>query len=288
MRLVMGFGVAALAAGIALTGCQVQTDLYPAPPPCEGPLCGNSPSGGGGIVPKPDGGSGAGGTGGTGSSSSSTGGNVGINQIGTVTRLVSPSFDDTTTQVLSAAATIFGSPNGGNSYSTPYDVATGKFTLTNVPSGPTWFLVQDESSGAADILSTISFATLPVLGNFSLPVIDRGTMQTIALSLPTVAAQGISSLAAQVILVISHANAPYKGVKVTGGAGGAKIAYDNGAGYTDSTTAATGTRGTVILFNAGLSSPSIITVTDTATQNEYDFPVQTAPGTVTIAGFEIQ
>ncbi|APR79438.1 Hypothetical protein A7982_04785 [Minicystis rosea] len=276
MRFVWNFGVAALAAGIALAGCQKDTDLYPAPPGCEGSTC--TPSISGGSTPEKDGGQGGGGTGGAPAT---------IDQTGTVHRIVSSTFDDTSTQPYTGAATIVALPQVGGMVSTMYGGAAGTtFSFTKIPSGPAWFLVQDDTGGTGEVLSTISFASLPVLSNFTLPIIDLGTMQNIAYSLPTVSSQGVSTLAAQVILFVYHANAPYKGVQVVGGAGGAKIAYDNGSGYSDSATA-TGTNGTVILFNAGLSSLSKIVLKDTSTQQTYEVPVQVATGAATLAGIDI-
>ncbi|MFT3770043.1 MAG: hypothetical protein QM820_31835 [Minicystis sp.] len=277
MRFSLGFGAAALAAGVALTGCQEAGTKYPPPSSCEGSMCGGTPPGGG--VTGQDGGQGGGGTGGAGAT---------IDQSGTVHRVVSPSFDDTVATPYGEAATIVFLPDSGTSTSASYGGGAGTtFSFTQIPSGRAWFFVQDDTAGAAQVLSTFSYWQLPVLGTFSLPVIDLGTMQSIAANLPTVAAKGgVLTNGAQIILKVVHATLPYKGVQVTGGSGGAQVAYDSGSGYSD-TALATGAQGTIILFNSGLAGPSSITLTDTSTQMSYGVEVQASPGGATILGVEI-
>jgi len=285
MRFVLDLGGVALAAGLALGGCSVNTDRYPPPAQCTGSRCDNT-----GSPPgiKTTTGSGGGGQGGAGGAGGSGGAAALIDQSGTVHRITSPDFQDLSTTSYAGLATIVALPNAGGTIQAPYGGSNGTtFTLAGVPSGATWLLVQDQTSGASGIISTFSYARLPVLGAFTLPVIESGALDTVASALPTVVTKGVSPLVAQVILLVAQNGSPFEGVSVTGGSGGAQIAYDSGAGYSDSATA-TGPGGAIILFNAGLSGLSTITLTDAATSKTYGVEVQAAPGTATLASVELQ
>lgn len=274
MRFVLRFALA-----IALVACAPDKELYPAPPGCEGDLC-NSPPVTGGTIGK---------DGGAGGDSSGTGGAPAtIEQTGTVHLLASPSFRDTATSSYPGSATIHAiSVAKGTSATTPYGSTTGTlFDFAAIPSGATWLLVEDTSGGAGGVLSTFSYAELPVLPSIVLPVVDKGTLDGVASSLPSVAATGVSTQAAQVILFVSKGGAPFAGAKVSGGSGNAQIAYDAGAGYSDSATS-TGPNGTAILFNASLAGKATLQVTDTATAKTWSFDVQTGPGSATLAAIEL-
>jgi hypothetical protein len=206
---------------------------------------------------------------------------------GSVVRLTAQTFDDASPATFAGAATIV-APGPGGTVSAMYGGTAGTtFDLKGVDTGQVWFEVQDGTSGGAGILSTLSVVNLPALGAITLPVIDLGTLQIIAGSLPSVAPVGVSAQASQVILLIQHGNAPFKGVSVSGGASGAAIAYDlGGSAYSDTATA-TGTAGIAILFNAGLSGTSTLTLTDTATMKTYQVAVQAAKGAATIVGISL-
>lgn len=283
MRFALNFAVVALAVGLALGGCSIDDNRYPAPQPCTGSKCG------GNTTPpsaNPTTGSGGGGQGGAGGTGGTGGAPTSIEQIGTVHLITSTDFQDNGTSY-AGAATIFALPNAGGMYSAPYGGSNGTtFDLKNIPSGPAWLLVQDDTGGTSGIISTLSFAKLPVLSGFALPVIDLGVLTTIATGLPTVSAKGVSTLAAQVILFVQKNGVPKKGIAVTGGSAGGQIAYDSGASYSDS-AAATSAGGTVILFNAALAGLSTITLTDQATTTTYAVDVQAAPGAATIVTVEL-
>ena len=127
------------------------------------------------------------------------------------------------------------SPLGpGQSLSASYSGTGGTpFDLPGVglANEPAWFLVQDASSGGSNILSTYQPVNLPVVGPLTLVVVDSGTLQNIASPIAALSATGLSSQAAQVILLLQHAGAPYQGVVVSGGQAGAVVAYDRGRPY---------------------------------------------------------
>jgi len=263
MRFALGF-----AAALALLGCQPSAERYPPPPGCEGPDCDSV--GPGSHTTGPDGGAGGQGT----------GGGATVDQSGTVHRIFSPDFSDTTGTPYTGVATIHAGAKSG-----PYGGSTGTtFTLQGLPSGATWFEVEDTTpGGGSGVISTFSFAKVPVAGNFALPVLDLATLQNIGDTLPTVSVTGVSLSAAQVVLVVRQGTGFYKGLSVTGGTAGGKIAYDNGNGvYSDSSTE-TGAAGTVIVFNAGLAGSVDITVTDAALQKSWTIPIEAAPGVATLA-----
>lgn len=252
-------------------GCSPADTTYPPPPPCQGPHCNTNPAGG--SNPGQDGG----GIGGSDAGTPAAG-----DVTGTVHRIANGAFDDLDT-LFNSSATVVALPPGAAMISAPYGGSAGtSFKLPSVPSGLIWFFVRDETSGGAGVLSTLSLVQLPALTSIPLPVIDLGVLQNIASSLPAVSAKGVSSLAAQIILILTHGNGPYKGVAVSGGAAGAQIVYDLGPGnYTDTGTV-TGAAGTVILFNSGLAGLSTLTLTDPTTMTTYHLPVQTAAGAATV------
>lgn len=276
---------------VGLAGLDCQGTLTDYPPaggcPVDSGVC--SP-GGGGVM-------GAGGA----STSTGTGAGGSINQPGTVGSVTSPVFPSGALTVFSGLATIVDLPSVGVTHTAPYAPALGaggspgslgaggsptgpnSFDLTGVPAGLSWLLVQDLSNGASGIYSTYSLATLPVVPSITLPVVEQLVLTNIASNLPSVQAHnGVSPLAAQVVLVLTHANAPFAGVTVTGGSGGAEIAYDIGPGtYSDSATT-TGSGGTIILFNAALQGAAAITLQNTTTMTSYSIGVQTGPGIVTL------
>jgi hypothetical protein len=261
---------------LSIAACEKQLEKYPPPPPCEGPGC---VSGGGK-------GSGAGGaSGGTGGAGGAPVGPADLN--GTVHRISSPTFDDQAMIGFTGSATILAPGPSGN-VTAQYGGSVGTtFDLPGVNSGVDWVLVQDASGGGSGILSTYSPVSLPSTSPIALPVLDAGLLTNIASNLPTVSAKGVSSLAAQVILIVTHQGAPYKGLAVTGGTGGAEIAYDIGPGAYSDQTMSTSTGGTIILFNAGIAGSQLITLTDTSTMMSYGITIQAATGAATIAAIEI-
>lgn len=274
----MRFVLPLLMVAVCLPACMADKERYPAPPDCEGTLC-NGTTPGGNTVGGKDGGT-EGGAGGAAT--------MPIDQTGTVHLITSQSLNIGPTTSYTGAASIRAlSLVDGTSSTAPYGGVSGTtFDFKGISSGSTWFLVEDTSGGAGGIISTFSFADLPVLPSISVPVIDLGVLQNIASSLPSVAGSGVSTLGAQVVLFISKAGASYAGAKITGGSGGAQIAYDFGSGYSDSANA-TGPAGTVILFNAALAGKSNITITDTANMQAYNIEVQAGPNTATLAAYEL-
>jgi hypothetical protein len=269
---------------LSVAACEPELKHYPPPGECQqedgGPSCVQNPAGGGTAA--------AGTGGGTTTSAGGTGGAVPTGDFtGTVHRIVSPAFDDAAMVQYTGAATIV-APGANGNVSAMYGGTVGTtFTLTGAATGNVWILVQDGTNGGGGILSTFVPATLPSTGPLALPVVDLGLLQNIANNLPTVSGIGVSQLAAQVVLQLFHNNAPFKGLKVTSGANGAQIAYDTGPGlYSDSATA-TGSAGTVILFNAPFNGAHAITFTDTATSTTYDVTIQAGTGAATLAIVEL-
>lgn len=260
-----------------LWGCANDTSRYPAPPACEGTLCnGITP---GGTNP---------GTGGADAGTGTGGAAATIDQSGTVYRVTSPTFDDTPATSYPGAVTVHAISDVTHTSDTaPYGGAAGTtFNFTGIPSGPTWFLAEDASGGTAGVISTFSRSDLPVLPSLAIPLVDRGTLENIALSLPTLALTGVSSQLAHVILFVNRGGAPSAGASVATGTGNAQIVYDFGSGYSDSATA-TGSLGIAILFNASLTGESSILITDNATNKTYTATVQAGLGAATMAGIEL-
>jgi hypothetical protein len=276
MRFVLRFGVAALGAGLALVGCQQGNESrYPGLTDCTTD-CGGGPPPTGSFPDAGVGGSSSGGTGGAAAT---------IDQAGTVHRILDPGFSDKGT-AFTGTAIIVAYPDQGAQATQPYGGTAGTtFTFPAIPAVPTWFFVQDTSSGAAGVLSTFSRFSLPVAAGLALPVIDLGTLQIIAMSLPTVVTIGAG---AQIILFVTQGSVPLKGVKVTSGAGNGQLAYDIGPSYTDTAGAATGTGGVILVLNSGLSGKQTLTLTDTATLKTYDVEVEAAQGAATLVGYELK
>ncbi len=204
--------------------------------------------------------------------------------LGGVDLISAPTFADTGTAYSGAANIVALPPVGSTITSTFAGGAGATFDLLDMPSGNSWILVQDTSGGSAGIVSTYSgpWGT-PNPSPITLPVLSSQLLTNIASDLPGTLIGGVSSLAAQVVLIVTHGGAPYQGLSVTGGAGGAHVVYDIGPGAYSDTTSATSTGGTIILFNMSTTSTTAtISLTDTATAVVYSVPVQTAPGTATL------
>jgi hypothetical protein len=259
----------------AAAGCGSNLETYGPPTNC--------PPGTNCIVVS-GGGSGAGAGGADGGTD---GGGTSTEVTGTVIKLISETFNDAAPVTYAGVATIV-APGPAGTVTAMYGGTGGTmFDLLGVDTGQVWFEVQDGTSGGSGILSTLSVVNLPAIGGVTLPVIDQGTLTTIASSLPSIATAGVSMQASQVILIIEHSNLPYKGIAVSGGAAGAALAYDTGGSAYSDTATATGTAGVAILFNSGLSGTSTLTLTDTTTQMSYQVAVQAAKGAATIVALSL-
>jgi hypothetical protein len=107
-------------------------------------------------------------------------------------------------------------------------------------------------------------------------------LQNIASSLPSLSGAGVSTVASQIVLLITNAGAPYAGVSVTGNTGGAVVAYDNGSGVYSDTNTATRSAGIIILFNSALTGTQVITLTDSNMKSAQPV-VLASQGAVTLA-----
>jgi hypothetical protein len=228
---------------------------------------------------------------GTASGSSSTGGVGGAGPTsdlsGTVHSIASPAFTDSGTS-FSGAASIAIYPSKGNQINAGYGGSSGTtFDAQNLPAGKAWLFVEDQSMGASGVWSTVSSLTLPQIGTVALPVIDQALVTGIAATLPTVMAKGVSTTASHVVLLLTHAGAPYKGVQVTGGSGGALIAYTGAGTYSDSATT-TGTAGVALLFDTSLSGLATITVTELTSMKSWPVEVLTGAGAITLASADLE
>jgi hypothetical protein len=286
MRLVSTLG-ALFAVGFTGLGCQGPLENYP--PLTSGcPVGSNTCSPGGGAV------MGAGGS----PTTTTTGAGGAINQSGTVVLVTLPSFVlSSPPLVYMQGATINVLPSGGGEFNTSYPTALGTggslgagggatsdtFELTNIRGGAAWFWVQDTTNGATGIYSTYSWANnLPVLPSITLPVVQQQMLMNIASDLPSVGTNSPVA-GATAVLMLTLNNLPYSGVSVNSNVGDAKIAYDVGPGtYSDSATA-TGSGGTIILFNSGLSGPQSINLLDTTTMAASSIAVYMGQGSVTLA-----
>ncbi len=270
-----------LAVAVAVS-CQPAVPDFGPPGVCnpDAGLCPMTTSGGAGVGATTTTTTGVGGSGGVGPGTPVTGG---------VDLITEPDFIDSALVPYHAVATIAAYPATGGMTSTTFGSATGAgggsgvgamFTFPSLPAGSTWFFVNPQSTATA--LPTLSLASLPIPGTFTLPVVDPTTMQSAANGAAGLAGNGISAAASQIVVLIQNAGVPYQGVTVTGATGGAVVAYDTGDGvYSDQATA-TGIAGTVILFNSGLRGRQVLTFTDMNMMSS-TVVVLAAQGAVTLA-----
>jgi hypothetical protein len=259
---------------LAAAGCEPAIPNYPYAGDCEveAGVCGVHSGGGVGAAPAD------GGTTGTG-----MGGASGASELqGSVSLITSECFTAGTT--FTGAASIVVQPAAGS----PITVGVGgtnpmTFDIMGVPSSSAWILVQDTSMGGAGIFSTYTYWTLPEPPGIAVPVIDSGMFTSIANGLPSLAQTGgISTQAAHVVMQITHAGAGVAGIAATGGFGAATVVYDTGGCAYDDQATKTGAGGTIILFNAGLSGATNITLTNTATSQAFSVPVFAGAGIVSL------
>jgi hypothetical protein len=240
----------------------------------------NCDLGDGGSCPPPS--LGGSGTGASHGSSSSGGGDAGagLHLTGSVALVSSPAFDLATATPYQGTANVVGTGAQGDVVA-PYGGAAGtKFDLAGLSPGTQWLLVQD-TSGNAGVLSTWSSAGVPSAGPVTLPLLDTQTLAQIAAA--SNVAGGLSPTAAQVIVRVTKSGAPLANVTATGGLGSAVVVYDTGPGTYSPAATATGSGGTILLFNAQLSGESAITLKDGTSMATYMVPVHAAPGAATMA-----
>ena len=284
-RLLWGAVAACVAGSLYLAGCEKAGDKYGPQPECSSDNCDSNIGAKGGSV-------GSGGAGGGTTTGPTT------NITGTVVRLSSPDFTTTLGTSYTGDATILGPGASGATVTATYPTSsplagTGggtsdSFTLSGVVTGNQWLEVRDDTSGGAGVMTTFSQADITSsLGQITLPLVDLGMLQNIASNLPSVATNGVSTIASQIVLFIGKNDVPLKGVHVTSGAVGGIPVYDLGSGiYSDSATS-TGEAGTIIIFNSGASGSATIVVTDTATNNSFQVVVPVSPGAITLGAFGI-
>jgi hypothetical protein len=223
-----------------------------------------------------------GGGGNGGSSGSGAGGGAQANVTGTVQEYVDSGFTALGSTLFSKPALVTALPSMVTSTYDSANNASTQFDLMNVPSGPTWFLVQDQPVGSANVYPTLSYSTVPAAA-LALPLIAQEDFNQVASAVAGVG--GVTPGTAQVVLILYNSNGTmlYSGVSVTGGSGNGTIAYDTGVSGTYSSLAtSTGAAGTVILFNAALNGLTPITLLDTATMTPFSLSVWTNPNAVTL------
>jgi hypothetical protein len=208
---------------------------------------------------------------------------------GTIGLVTSECFGPPTTPFTGAVSLVV-TPSAGSPVTVPYgngggtggSPTTASFDLPNLTGSSAWALVEDTTNGGSGILSTLSYLTLPQIGPVEIPVIDSGMFTSLATSQPDLAATGLDTSAAQLVLQIAHAGSPYQGVSLTSGVSGT-VAYDTGGCTYDDTASATGSDGIIIVFNAGGSGAITITLTSSTTTppTSYSVPAQTVAGAVT-------
>lgn len=268
---------------VSLLGCPQDNVGNYGPPPSgcilDTGTCGAGSPGGGGMKDA-----------GTGSDGGGTGGAQGASELtGSVARMETPDFTTVSPTPLTGAANIVIQPASGPQIMVPYGgMNPTTFDAMSVPAGLSWIYVQDQSGGASGIWSTVSAVNVPQLAPIVLPVVDQQLFTSVAAGLPSVQLKGVSTQAAHIVLLLQHQGAPYKGVQLTSGSAGATVVYDIGPGtYSDQATA-TSTGGTILLFNAGVTGLTTISLTDPALMKTYQVALFTATGAVTIAGFDLE
>jgi hypothetical protein len=271
MRFVLPVGVAVVGLGFVGLGCEPSLPRYHEIPQCEGNTCsmivGSTLAGGGGN--------------GSGGNSSGAGGDVQMDVTGTVEKDTNTGFLPITGTQYNAQAVIQSISALGQMVSTTYGTGNNptQFDLSNVPTGPTWFLVEDQL-GTSGVYNTLSFGTVPALASLTLPVVDKTTFDGIASTVGL--AGGVSTTAAQVVLVLNNGTTAAQGIAVSGGDGGGTIVYDDGVGNYVVAATSTGSAGTAIIFNAALNGQATITLTNTTTNHTNQVTVWTGPGAVSI------
>jgi hypothetical protein len=277
---VLGAFVLTITAGVVQlgVGCGGGIPNYPLLiDPCDdGGEC--KPASGAGV------GVGVGGSGGsstsTSTSTSSTGGAPATSTLmGTVHRITANTFEDTGASFTSSA-TIQVYPSAGNEQSASYGGSSGaSFTVKDLASGTAWLAVVD----ASGVWSTVSSVTAPQISSVTIPVIDDALVTSVAATLPSVQAKGVSATASHVVLFVTKSGAPASGISVSGTPGGAIVAYDTGSGTYSDTATATGSAGVVLLFDATLGGMTSITLEETGSQSTWKVPIFTGSGVVTVA-----
>lgn len=262
---------APLLLGPALGCVDERQPIGPSAPACAGGFC---PPSGGGTTP--------GGTGATGGGPGD-GGLQGVPVTGNVVVTSSETFETFTPYA--GEAEISAPGIGGATSLAPYGAATGAtFSLDDIQSGLTWFLVRDVTSGGAGILSTRSPVFLPAGPSISLPVVDRAMLQTVAMSLGTF----LDPEAAQVVVRVRRGGAPLSGVSVTN-VGSGFVAYDEGAGVYSDAASGTGGAGVILLLNAA-GEGALGTLAVTLGDGGKTYPLEPFPvvaGGATLADYEL-
>jgi len=270
-------GVVLSGLGLSVLACQSDYTMYPGIEGCDTDAGHCNNAAGGGVVP------GAGGSTSASSTSGVGGATAATTLLGGVDIITAPTFQDTGTPY-SGAANIVAVPQAGGTITTMFTGGSGAtFELLDMPAGNAWILVQDTSGGAAGILSTYSGPVgTPNPAQITVPVLSSQLLTNIASNLPGALIGGVSPLAAQVVLVVTHGGAPYQGLTVSGGAGSAHVVYDIGPGSYSDTTTATSTGGTIVLLNLGTLGAATISLTDTTTMAVVPVTILTAANAATL------
>lgn len=171
-------------------------------------------------------------------------------------------------------ATVYGDGLSHQQIAQPYDGAS--FTIDGVRTGDTWFLVAPTSPSDL-FFPTYSLQAVPADKLF-LPLLDQDVLTKIAIE----AGVALSTAQAQIVLRVTHAKSPRKGISAQS-AGAGLVLYDFGPGTYSVQDKVTGDRGVIVLLNQASSS---ITLTDAAA-HVYHVDVRPESGTATLLDVEV-
>jgi len=267
----MRMSVGVLAALLLLSvGC-VEDRTLVQPPDVNCPECG--PPGGGDGDGDGDGGQGVGGSG----AQSSV--------VGTVVVLATPSFDQivgydgaaTVVALDSKLSRLADDPVSGG--------ADGTFQLDEIPGGPFWLFVDDDTNGATGVFSTYTRQIAPASA-VAAPVVDVAVLTSIGQGLlPPVLP---SADDAQVFVELVRNGAALPNVQVVNAQSAEVVAFDNGPSDFSTGFDTTGSFGRILILNLAASGQRLFTlqlIDDTGASFSVEMPI--ASGAATVVGFEI-
>jgi hypothetical protein len=241
------------------------------PPPC--PAC---MSAGALMVDPASTSTGAGGA--TGAGGSGQGGGETVTVSGNVVTVDSLAFDSAIPYAKPGTVYAYAYGSSAQELSQPYNGVT--FSIDHVTTGENWFRVLPMDT-TDNVFPTYSVQNVGS-ASLELPVLDKQVLTTIGLD----AGLALSTLDAQIVIMVSRNGHPLKGIKADagGGLGAGEIVYDFGPASYSKQDDATGDRGVIVLLNMTSTS---ITLTDTATMTTYHPVVRPDPGTATLLALEL-
>jgi len=264
-----------------LFGCVDDRADPHAGPGCSTPGCG--------VVKNPPTTSGAGGAGNTGGSGSGGSGDP-TDVTGTVKVMDDPALSKTQVASYDGSATILAQLDGAlDAISAAYGDGQITFTLLDVPAGPLWMTVRDETNGATGVLSTVTAQVVPSAAPLVLPVVDRATLEDIAATF--VGQPLLESGRAHVAVTLERDGAPLENAALDPGSTyGGIVAYDVGtAGQYSNDALATGTAGRILLINAQPPAGGVLVlnVVDQTLGNTYPLEIRLFAEAIAVVAYDL-